>query len=102
MNAIRTPPRLPVAPSRFTAQAAGSGLQAVGTAKEGSEPWEYLQLADHSLPFSSRIPHSAFGRPCSRCSFGREIFHDLNVSRIFAETLTSTGTFKKRAHFDQK
>ena len=40
--------------------------------------------------------------PCSRRSLAREIFHNLNVSRIFAETLTSTGTFKKRACFDQK
>jgi hypothetical protein len=48
------------------------------------------------------FPGSRLPVPGSRRSLRCEIFHNLNVSRIFAETLTSTGTFKKRAHFDQK
>jgi hypothetical protein len=57
--------------------------------------------AKRSLPWALAFD-SAIRNPQSAIPFPVPAVRAMHVSRIFAETLTSTGTFKKRACFDQK
>jgi hypothetical protein len=84
MNAIRIPPPFPVRVPE-NAVACGSRLNAACLGPWPSNPHSEIR----NPQFLSRFP------PFPSC----EIFHNLNVSRIFAETLTSTGTFQKARAF---